>query len=233
MRDCANKRCDWPRSKLADAGSPGGPRISLSTLVNIASVISSLAVLVSLAYLALQVRQGAKIQRSKMDRGRAEQIGAWLQYIAQPDTAALILRGHAGDPRLDPVECHRYLWSMYPLFLHFEDSYYQHRDGMLGDDQYASILGHLRSQCSTPGFSALWQHIRVRFPAGFTGFVDSMMRETPVTSVEVTGWTDAWKSMARTFDATFDDTIAGETAARPAEHAPLSRPTAPTAAPSP
>lgn len=175
--------------------------MELSTLVNIASVISSLAVLVSLAYLALQMRQSARIQRSKMDRGRAEQVGAWLQHIAQADTAALILRGHAGDPTLDAVECHRYLWSMYPLFLHFEDSYYQHRDGMLGDDQYASILGHLRSQSSTPGFRALWQHVRDRFPSKFAGFVDSVMREVSSTSSEVSGWIETWKSASRPADA--------------------------------
>ena len=45
--------------------------MELATLVNVASVISSLAVLVSLVYLALQIRQGARNQRSMMDRGRA------------------------------------------------------------------------------------------------------------------------------------------------------------------
>lgn len=203
--------------------------MTLATLVNIGSLVSSLAVLVSLAYLALQVRQGARIQRSKMDRGRADQVGVWLQYIAQADTAPLILRGHAGDPTLDAAECHRYLWSMYPLFLHFEDSYYQHRDGMLGDAQYASILGHLRSQSSTPGFRALWQHIRSRFPEGFAGFVDSVMREVPVTGAEVAGWTETWKSAARQFGAA--DAASNATVTVPT---PLSRPEAPTAtAPSP
>ncbi|MFI4970027.1 MAG: hypothetical protein ACHP7D_07455 [Lysobacterales bacterium] len=176
--------------------------MDISTLVNLASVISSLAVLVSLVYLALQVRQGALHQRSKMDRGRSEQVGAWLQYIAQGDTAPLILRGHAGDPTLSVTECHRYLWSMYPLFLHFEDSYYQHRDGMLGEDQYASILGHLRSQSSTPGFRALWLHIHDRFPAEFAGFVDSVMRDTPVTAAEIGSWTETWKSATHSLDST-------------------------------
>lgn len=202
--------------------------MELSTLVNIASVISSLAVLVSLAYLALQTRQSARIQRSKMDRGRAEQIGAWLQHIAQPDTAALILRGHAGDPTLDAVECHRYLWNMYPLFLHFEDSYYQHRDGMLGDDQYASIIGHLRSQSSTPGFRALWQHIRERFPKEFAGFVDAVMREVAPTSSEVSGWIETWKSAARPSNAN-----ANSAAPTATQDATVSRSTTPATTPSP
>jgi hypothetical protein len=170
--------------------------MTLATLVNIGSLFGSIAVLLSLVYLNRQLRQGELNQRSKMDRGRSQQVGEWLQYIAQPETAALVLRGHAGDPTLTPIECQRYLWSMYPLFLHFEDSYFQHRDGMLGDGQYASILGHLKSQSSTPGFRALWQHIRDRFPPEFSAFVDRVMHETPVTGAEIATWTSAWKATA-------------------------------------
>ncbi|MEO7326029.1 MAG: hypothetical protein ABIW82_14490 [Dokdonella sp.] len=170
--------------------------MTLATLVNIGSLLGSVAVLLSLVYLNRQLRQGELNQRSKMDRGRSQQVGEWLQAIAQPETAALILRGHAGDPTLTPVECHRYLWNMYPLFLHFEDSYFQHREGMLGDDQYASILGHLKSQSSTPGFRALWLHIHDRFPPEFARFVDRVMRETPVTGAEIASWTSEWKTNA-------------------------------------
>lgn len=170
--------------------------MTLATLVNIGSLISSVAVLVSLVYLNRQIRQGALNQRSKMDRGRSQQVGEWLQYIAQPETAALILRGHAGDPTLTALECHRYLWSMYPLVLHFEDSYYQYRDGMISEAQYASILAHLKSRCPSPGFRALWQHIRERFPRDFAGFVDDVMRETPVSSAESADWTSQWRDRA-------------------------------------
>lgn len=170
--------------------------MTLATLVNIGSLISSVAVLISLVYLNRQIRQGALNQRSKMDRGRSQQVGEWLQYIAQPEVAQLILRGHAGDPTLTTLECHRYLWSMYPLILHFEDSYYQHRDGMISEAQYASTVGHLRSRCPSPGFRALWQHVRPRFPADFVGFVDAIVRETPVAPGEEAEWTARWRERA-------------------------------------
>jgi hypothetical protein len=170
--------------------------MTLATLVNIGSLISSVAVLISLVYLNRQLRQGALNQRSKMDRGRSQQVGEWLQYIAQPETAAMVLRGHAGDPTLTSLECHRYLWSVYPLFLHFEDSYYQYRDGMISEPQYASIIGHLRSRCPSPGFRALWLHIRERFPADFAGFVDGVMRETPVGDADGAQWTERWRERA-------------------------------------
>lgn len=170
--------------------------MTLATLVNIGSLISSVAVLISLVYLNRQIRQGALNQRSKMDRGRSQQVGEWLQYIAQPEVAALVLRGHAGDPTLTTLECHRYLWTMYPLILHFEDSYYQHRDGMISDAQYASIIGHLKSRCPSPGFRATWQHVRARFPPDFTTFVDGLMRETPASIDADAEWTERWRERA-------------------------------------
>lgn len=170
--------------------------MTLATLVNIGSLISSVAVLISLVYLNRQIRQGALNQRSKMDRGRSQQVGEWLQYIAQPEVAALVLRGHAGDPTLTTLECHRYLWTMYPLILHFEDSYYQHRDGMISDAQYASIIGHLKSRCPSPGFRATWQHVRARFPPDFAAFVDGLMRETPASIDADAEWTERWRERA-------------------------------------
>lgn len=183
--------------------------MTLATLVNIGSLISSIAVLISLVYLNRQLHQGALNQRSKMDRGRSQQVGEWLQYIAQPETAALVLRGHAGDPTLTPIECHRYLWSVYPLILHFEDSYYQHRDGMISEPQYASIIGHLKSRCPSPGFRAIWQHVRERFPADFSEFVDEVMRNVPVATAEIADWTESWKAAAL---AMSEQRIAGDAA---------------------
>lgn len=171
--------------------------MSLNTLVSVANLVSSLAVVISLIYLSRQIRQGADNQRSIMDRGRSEQVGEWLQYIAREDTTDLILRGHAGDPTLTPTELHRYLWSMYPLFLHFEDSFYQHRSGMIGDGQYASIVGHLRSQCTSPGFRALWAHIRMRFPDDFRSFFDNVVETTDVDSREIASWTANWHTLVR------------------------------------
>jgi hypothetical protein len=170
--------------------------VTLEFAVNLASLISSIAVLVSVVYLALQVRQGALNQRSTMDRGRSQQVGEWLQHTSAPETAELMLRGHAGDGTLTALEIHRYLWSIYPLILHFEDSYYQHRAGMISDAQYASIVGHLRSRCPSPGFRAIWQHIRLRFRADFCAFIDGLMRESPPETPESSDWTTRWRADA-------------------------------------
>ena len=148
--------------------------MSLSDLASIANLISSVAVLGSLIFLGWQIRQSARNQRSLMDRGRSQQVSDWLQFIASPDMAPLVLRGHANDPKLTPDEHRRYLWCIYPLLLHYEDSYYQHRERMLSEDQYVSICNQMRDSARYPGFRAAWAEVRDRFPEEFRSFADEM-----------------------------------------------------------
>ena len=148
--------------------------MTLGDFANVANLVSSAAVLVSVVYLALQIRQSARNQRSLMDRGRSEQVSGWLQFIASPEIAPLVLRGHACDPSLTADEHQRYLWCLYPLLLHYEDSFYQHQERMLGRSQYASICSQMKDSARQPGFRAAWAELRDRFPDDFRSFGDTM-----------------------------------------------------------
>jgi hypothetical protein len=154
--------------------------MTLNTLVNVASLLSSVAVLVSVIYLGLQIRQSARNQRSLMERGRSEQVGNWLQFIAGPDIAPLMLRGNAQDPTLTADERQRYLWCLYPLLLHYEDSFYQKREGMLGDEQYTSIRNQMQDSAKAPGFRAAWAQVCENFPAAFRTFADGVFKPEAV-----------------------------------------------------
>jgi hypothetical protein len=145
--------------------------MSLATLVGIASLVSSVAVLLSVFYLALQIRQSARNQRSLIDRGRSEQVGAWLQFIASPEIAPLVIRGHAGDA-LSAEEKQRYMWAVYPMILHYEDSFYQHREGMMSEVQFVSIRNQMHDSARNPGVCAMWANVRDRFPEDFRRFAD-------------------------------------------------------------
>ncbi len=151
--------------------------MTLSDLATIASLVSSLAVLASLLFLAQQIRQAERNQRSIMDRGRSQQVSEWLRFIAGPEIAPLVMRGHACDPTLTEDERQRYRWCIYPLLLHYEDSFYQHRERMLGDAQYTSTLNHMRSSAATPGFRQAWGEVRGRFPPEFANFLDGLVRD--------------------------------------------------------
>ncbi len=151
--------------------------MALNTLVGIASLVSSVAVLASVVYLALQIRQSARHQRSLIDRGRSVQVGGWLQFIAGPEIAPLVMRGNAGDATMTAEERQRYIWAVYPMILHYEDSFYQHREGMMSDVQFTSICNQIHDSARNPGVRMIWSEVRERFPADFQRFADPILKD--------------------------------------------------------
>lgn len=168
--------------------------MTLSDLASIGSLISSVAVLASLVFLTLQMRQTVKNQQSLMQNGRAQQLSHWLEYIAQPDVNRMIMDGNAGN--LDLEEWVRYNSTTWSMLVNYENNFLQHRAGMLDDEQYDATVGSLKFQCGLPGFRANWRMIRPMFGERFVAFVNELMRTTPVT-VEITEKSHAaWKALA-------------------------------------
>jgi hypothetical protein len=152
--------------------------VTLADLASIGALVNGVAVLVSLIYLNLQTRQTARNQQSLMQHGRAQQLSDWLQYIAHPEIADVMVRGN--DGRLEPAEFVRYHSVLWSILLVYENNFVQHRSGMLDDRQYEATLGSLRFQCSLPGFRANWITTRHMFDREFAVFVDDMISKTPV-----------------------------------------------------
>jgi hypothetical protein len=65
--------------------------MTLTDLASIGTLASAAAVLVSLICLNLQTRLAAHNQQSLMQHGRTQQLSDWLQYIAQPEIAEVML----------------------------------------------------------------------------------------------------------------------------------------------
>ena len=78
--------------------------MTLSDLASLATVISSGAVLVSLIYLSLQVRQTERNQRALMNQGAVTQIANSLNWLTEPAIADLAARIEAGETEFTPRE---------------------------------------------------------------------------------------------------------------------------------
>jgi hypothetical protein len=70
--------------------------MTLSDLASIGSLVSGVAVLVSLIYLALQVRQAEKNQRALMNQGTVARVSESILGFAQPALNAISTRVHSG-----------------------------------------------------------------------------------------------------------------------------------------
>ncbi|MBI3677097.1 MAG: hypothetical protein HY243_10850 [Proteobacteria bacterium] len=168
--------------------------MSLTDIAAVAGLVSSIAVVLSLIYLSIQIRQNTRHQRASMQQGRAARQVDLLARTGEPGLAPIMLRGRNADPQLTPAELEQYLRLMTALFLNFEDGFLLRRAAMLDDASAASdgeaLKNHIFNQ---PGYRAAWTMLRSGMQPAFRDYMDAIMRETaPLPTGDRHA---AWKSL--------------------------------------
>jgi hypothetical protein len=104
--------------------------MNLGDFSSLANLASNLAVLVSLLFLGLQVRQANRNQRSLTQQGRTGRNVELLTRLTEPDLAKLMSRA-VRDEELADAECYQLYGYMTSVFWSYEDCFLQFRAGML------------------------------------------------------------------------------------------------------
>src|SRR3569832_1020856 len=178
--------------------------MSLSDLASIASLVSTFAVLISLIYLALQVRQAEKNQQAAIRQGSATRAVDIFLAAGDPAPGQALPKGTAGAADITPVEFGQFN-AIYGAFLaSAEDTYLQYKEGLLGEGVFASFSASWRQTLAQPGVRALWTMRRHAFEAGFAKFMDRLMAEAPKGAPA--DFLTAWKVEAAKEIAALHDT---------------------------
>jgi hypothetical protein len=155
--------------------------MSLSDLASLGNLVGGIAVLVSLAYLSVQVRQNSKHTRALIQQGRAQRGWEFNMRLADASTslAQVWISGRSADPTMTEEQEVRYLGICRAAFLAHEDSFRQHRAGLYEDAAYEGSLLVLKSRVAHPGMRAAWRMLRDTFDPEFRLAVDEIVRATP------------------------------------------------------
>jgi hypothetical protein len=161
--------------------------MSLSDLSSIGSLISGVGVMISLIYLALQIRQSSRNQQATIHHDRVARMQEFTASIASDrESMDCWIRGNAGDDTLDPNQTCRYGILVFADMLLFQEYFHQRHEGMLNAARYTTNLRILRSQCPELGFRAAWHTMAPMFEPRFVASVNQLMQETPMA--ENTEW---------------------------------------------
>ena len=167
--------------------------MSLVDLASIGSFVSGVAVLVSLIYLGLQVRQAKLHQQAAIRQGRADRIVTMCFHGGDPSIADAIAKGYAGAEDITATQLTQYHYLCRGLFYHFEEEFFQHKEGLANDAYYASFLaGTARILCE-PGLRVQWRQQRDGFVPEFVAFMDKLLEESrPIAQADaLTQWKEA------------------------------------------
>jgi hypothetical protein len=165
----------------------------LSELASIGSFISGVAVVVSLIYLAFQVRQAAKNQRGTMHQMRAALSTDVMLRIADQGLSPSFRAGLTGAPGITEAQFWQFYYGASAIMRTSENAYIQYQDGLISERHFASAKASAKAFLGSPGYRALWKATRLDREPGFRLFMDQLQAETAASGPrDLFG---AWKSL--------------------------------------
>ena len=158
-----------------------------SDLASLGSFISGVAVLISLVFLYFQlrqvtpqIRQAEKNQQAGIRQGRANRLVEVVLAATDPSLADAAHKGLTGDESLTQTQLMQFRSYARAQFYHAEDSFYQHRSGLLSQEAFETFIASWRALMRMPGFRVQWRRNRASFHGEFRDYIDDMLATTQV-----------------------------------------------------
>ena len=166
--------------------------MSLSDLAAIGSFVSGVAVLVSLVYLALQVRQAERNQQAQITQTRTTRSINILMHYSAPSLAEADLRARTGAADLTENELYLFYSHSIALFSHWEDSFFQHAERLMTDRAFGTAVNPMRATLANPASRLAWRYVSFMYESDFRQFVDKLMGEVQARPYDMR--LDQWKA---------------------------------------
>jgi hypothetical protein len=160
--------------------------MSLEDLGNVGEFVAAIAVVLSLIYLAVQIRQNTSSVRASTFHECSGRAGDLTRAIAEhKELARILLMGLGGLEQLeDDADRVRFVSLIHTLFRDYEDLFFQYQAGTISSETWEARRYSLRNMLSNPGFTSFWDLRRLYYTESFRRFVETE-RETsePLPSV--------------------------------------------------
>ena len=149
----------------------------------IAEIVATIAVLVSLWYLAIQLRQNTEIERAELE----VQLGlTWAELhdnmIQNPNLARAYDLAEKSWEEMNDEDVRAYLWFVAKSFHILEGMYRQYRRGILTDEVWAPYERYIFGVLQIEAVLGWWRCDGSLTSKGFQTHVDNLLRNPPELS---------------------------------------------------
>jgi hypothetical protein len=148
--------------------------MSLEAMGNFGDFVGGIAVIVTLLYLASQIRQNTNSVRAASRQDVVKSFREWNRYLFEIDgLAEITLVGALRYPDLAQPDRVKYACYLADHCLHFQSAFALYESGALEEETYQAYLDFFVGQLVTPGGAAYWSEYRSFFPKRMSRAVDA------------------------------------------------------------
>jgi len=163
--------------------------VTLETLANLGEFISGIAVVLSLVYVAFQVRQNTQSLRTENYARALDRVATMQARLsADPSLAAVFGRGVVDTSALTVEQRIQFAWAFYEMFGAFEFMYHQSQAGALEAEVWERWSATLSWWISLPGVQSWWRAKPAPFSSSFSAFVEARLGTSPPDAGAAQRW---------------------------------------------
>ena len=140
----------------------------------IGEILGAGAVVISLFYLASQIRTQNKESRLAAQHQILTAFREASLIMSNPELADIFLRGNKEIASLSDVEMFRMICVLNPVIRVFEEAFDQYIQGRLDKQKWDGMVRQYSSYLSAPCFQQVWKVRREHYQEDFRSFVDGI-----------------------------------------------------------
>ncbi len=152
--------------------------MKLEKLSALAELVSAIAIVVTLGYLAIQTQQNtAAIQASVRQAMLANDVELIRQQLDYPE----LVTGRAGDADLSNEDLVRLTANLLAVVRSRENQWLQYQNGVIDERSWRTYQMAIPAKLSTDFMRSWWRNrtAREEFDEGFVATVDKLLDENP------------------------------------------------------
>lgn len=154
----------------------------LENLGNIGEFLGAVGVIVSLVYLAAQIRQNTRTVRASSHHVVNDSFGSFLRLLVENERAAdIFARGVGGLDGLEDDERDTFYTLCSMLFTHFDNAHLHYRSDLIEESQWQRWRIAIGWYVGFPGVHTWWSNRRGVYAEEFRELVEEEHRRAGAT----------------------------------------------------
>lgn len=140
----------------------------------VSNIIGTIAVALTVVYLAVQVRASTKATYSQTYQTAVAALGDMAAIVGESKEKSRMYADGMADPdKLDADEYLQFAYLGISLFRKYENAYFQYRSGMIDDEFWDGHRDNLLWFFHRPGTQRWWKERRMGFSKSFREYLES------------------------------------------------------------
>ena len=138
------------------------------------NMIGTIAVVLTVVYLAVQVRASTKATYSQTYQTAVAALGDMAAIVGESKEKSRMFADGMADPdKLDTDEYLQFAYIGISLFRKYENAYFQYKSGMIDDEFWDGHRDNLLWFFHRPGTQRWWKERRLGFSKSFRDYLES------------------------------------------------------------